>query len=301
MDEKPDIVVDIDSKPFLGQSGILQEFRVRITNSGPSAITNLALIPEQGKIRFEKLSRHLPSRGKTLQDLNKSSLLPGEEWIVDFAIANAHEIPRPELDIEAEIPLILKLEFLYRGTRWEQKWKLELGWEAKIADRFAFKFESSVVIEDRDPKGAGNTAAGNQVAEGEERDVFLCHSSTDKTDFVEPFAARLEEEKISYWLDKAEIRWGDSLIGKIEEGLNISKYVILFIGKDFPRNWGRAEMEGAMTKEIQSGEKVVLPLFIGSDDELEAFQKKHPLVARKKYLRWNVGLDAIIEELEKIL
>ena len=47
--------------------------------------------------------------------------------------------------------------------------------------------------------------------------LFLSHSSADKT-FVEKLAKDLEGVGVNVWFDKCEIKVGDSLTGKIEDG-----------------------------------------------------------------------------------
>ena len=54
--------------------------------------------------------------------------------------------------------------------------------------------------------------------------LFLSHSSADKT-FVEKLAKDLEGVGVNVWFDKWEIKVGDSLTGKIEEGLQANDYL----------------------------------------------------------------------------
>jgi hypothetical protein len=49
--------------------------------------------------------------------------------------------------------------------------------------------------------------------------VFLSHSSADKA-FVDRLASDLERINVGAWYDKWEIRVGDSLIEKIQEGID---------------------------------------------------------------------------------
>jgi hypothetical protein len=63
------------------------------------------------------------------------------------------------------------------------------------------------------------------------RDVFVCHASEDKASVVEPLVAAFDAAGISFWYDKAEIRWGDSLIRKINDGLASSSFVIVILSK----------------------------------------------------------------------
>ena len=143
---------------------------------------------------------------------------------------------------------------------------------------------------------------------GPKRRVFLSHASEDKDAIVRPFYEACEHNSISAWFDAAEIRWGDSLIGKIEDGLRKSQIVILFLSKHFlDKPWPKKELETAISMEI-NGQSVVLPLVLGlSHDEL---RRKHPLIASKLYryvenydysqrVAYDV-IDNLVRELEKI-
>ena len=50
-------------------------------------------------------------------------------------------------------------------------------------------------------------------------DVFICHASEDKDDFVRPLAELLQQQNISVWYDEFSLNVGDSLRQKIDEGL----------------------------------------------------------------------------------
>jgi len=56
------------------------------------------------------------------------------------------------------------------------------------------------------------------------RDIFICHASEDKQAIVRPLVAAFKAQKISCWVDEAEIRWGDSITQKVNEGLAQSRY-----------------------------------------------------------------------------
>lgn len=118
-------------------------------------------------------------------------------------------------------------------------------------------------------------------ASGSIRQVFLSHASEDKAAIVRPFYEACERRGLSAWFDAAEIRWGDSLTGKIEEGLSKSKYIILFISRNFlNKPWPQKELESALSMEV-NGKKIVLPIILGiSHQELE---DKHPIIASKLY------------------
>ena len=57
-------------------------------------------------------------------------------------------------------------------------------------------------------------------------DVFLSHSSKDE-DIVRAVAERLRADGLRVWLDDWEIRAGDHIHAKIEEGLEHSRVLLL--------------------------------------------------------------------------
>jgi hypothetical protein len=59
------------------------------------------------------------------------------------------------------------------------------------------------------------------MAEEFQFDVFLSHSAKDKA-VVRPLAARLKKDGVRVWLDEEQIKPGDSIPAKIEEGLEHS-------------------------------------------------------------------------------
>ena len=136
------------------------------------------------------------------------------------------------------------------------------------------------------------------------RDVFICHASEDKKEVVEPLVSALEKAGISVWFDKAQIKWGDSLTEKINEGLATSRYVLVVVSSAFlDKRWPRKELHAALNREITSGKTSVLPLMTGSDEEIAAFHADYPLHADKLHLRWTAAARAsvIVDELRSLL
>jgi len=130
-------------------------------------------------------------------------------------------------------------------------------------------------------------------------DVFLCHTSADKKRFVEPLIAELDKRGITYWYDKAEIKWGDRISSKVDEGLRISRYVLVFLSENFiGRNWPEAELASALSRENDRGEIVVLPLVTG--DKSMIFER-YQLLRGKTYLECSSGISAIVDELQSRL
>lgn len=127
-------------------------------------------------------------------------------------------------------------------------------------------------------------------------DAFISHASEDKDDVVLPLAALLISSGLKIWLDKSEIFLGDSLRGKIDEGLACSQFGIVILShKFFSKGWPKAELDGLFSREL-SGEKVILPVWHKiSFEEIKGYS---PLIAGKLAVNTDSGL---IEVKNKIL
>ncbi|MFT6442667.1 MAG: hypothetical protein ACJASQ_000437 [Crocinitomicaceae bacterium] len=100
--------------------------------------------------------------------------------------------------------------------------------------------------------------------------VFLSHTSNDKP-FVRKLAADLRNYGHTVWIDEAEINIGDSLIGKIRDGLDSVDYVAAILSKEsIESEWVKKELEIASNREIKEKKIVVLPILI-EDVELPGF------------------------------
>lgn len=132
-------------------------------------------------------------------------------------------------------------------------------------------------------------------------EIFICHDSRDKQPFVSSLAAKLEEQHITVWYDQYSLTVGDSLIEKIEDGLRSSRYGIIIVSNNFIRNnkWPRKEYEILRIKELQSGKKVILPIWLDVSEK-EVSEYSLDLVG-KLALRASDGLDSIIIGLLKVL
>ena len=72
-------------------------------------------------------------------------------------------------------------------------------------------------------------------------DVFISYSSNDKA-VVRAVAERLRADGLQVWFDAWEIRVGDSIPAKIEEGLEHSRVLVLCMSANaFGSDWARLE------------------------------------------------------------
>ncbi len=72
-------------------------------------------------------------------------------------------------------------------------------------------------------------------------DAFLSHSAKDKP-VVRDVAERLRKDGLRVWFDEWEIRPGDSIPAKIEEGLELSRVLVLCMSANaFGSDWAQLE------------------------------------------------------------
>ena len=94
-----------------------------------------------------------------------------------------------------------------------------------------------------------------------EYDVFISHASEDKEAVVRPLANALKDKGVKVWYDEFELKIGDSLRRKIDQGLSKSRFGIVVISKSFvKKGWTNYELDGLMTKVI-SGQQILLPIW----------------------------------------
>lgn len=92
-------------------------------------------------------------------------------------------------------------------------------------------------------------------------DVFISHASEDKDSVVRPLAIALRSHNLKVWYDEFELRIGDSLRRKIDEGLAKSRFGIVVISRHFiSKGWTNYELDGLITRAV-SGDQILLPIW----------------------------------------
>lgn len=100
--------------------------------------------------------------------------------------------------------------------------------------------------------------------------AFLCHSSADK-EAARRLAIELATRGVRPWIDEAEIRTGDSLIEKLEHGINSTTCLIpILSATSVASAWCREELRMALNQQITKRVKRVLPALI-QDCEIPGF------------------------------
>lgn len=92
--------------------------------------------------------------------------------------------------------------------------------------------------------------------------VFISYSSKDRA-FVERLSEKLIENRVGVWLDKWEMKPGDSLIDKMQSGLDDSSYLLVVLSKhSVESEWCKKERNAGLIKEINSKNVVLIPILL---------------------------------------
>ncbi len=92
--------------------------------------------------------------------------------------------------------------------------------------------------------------------------VFLCHASEDKS-FVDRLAEELDRYALYAWYDKREIFVGDSIVEKIDSGLENSDFLIAVLSpRSVKKPWVAREMNSSLMRQLADRSIIVLPILI---------------------------------------
>jgi hypothetical protein len=120
--------------------------------------------------------------------------------------------------------------------------------------------------------------------------VFLSHSSSDK-DAVRRLAEDLKRAGVDVWLDVAEIKVGDWISRKIEQGLDDTRYLAIWLTKRaIESGWVDTEWRSKFQDEISNNSVVVLPLLA---DNCEIPR----LLRGKRYADFRISYEAGLAQL----
>ena len=135
------------------------------------------------------------------------------------------------------------------------------------------------------------------------KEVFLCHAPADRERVVIPFMENaLFDLGISSWADFAEITVGDSIIGKVNQGLSNAKFVVVVVSPDFLKEKNALrQLNSALARESASGKKVVLPIILNYPNEKVDLVSALPLVADKAVHVWTGDASDTAFELKRAI
>lgn len=103
------------------------------------------------------------------------------------------------------------------------------------------------------------------------KDLFLSHSHADKR-FVRQLADDCEQRGLSVWVDEAELLVGDSLLQKIQEAIDRTRFFAAVVSQhSIDSSWVQRELEQALESEISSRLVKVLPILLGHPSPVPGF------------------------------
>jgi hypothetical protein len=135
----------------------------------------------------------------------------------------------------------------------------------------------------------------DSVARAVIRDVFVSHAFEDKDEIARPLVEALVDRGISVWFDEYELRLGDSIRKKIEQGLRDSRHGLIIMTKNFfNREWTQKELSA-----LESSGKRVMPVWHGiTAQDVETL---FPILADRYAISTSRGLNAVVDEVMRAI
>src|SRR5215469_1647778 len=123
-----------------------------------------------------------------------------------------------------------------------------------------------------------------------EWDVFISHAGEDKQSAALPLTIELERRGARVWLDKFELKIGDSIREKVDEGLANSRYgVVILSPRFFEKKWPKAELDGLFARDV------VLPVWFGVNEK--DLLRVSPILAGRLAGNMADGVSSVAQQL----
>lgn len=120
--------------------------------------------------------------------------------------------------------------------------------------------------------------------------VFISHSHQDK-DFVDNLATHLIKRNAHVWVDRWEIKVGESILGKVQNVIAEASAVLFVLSKaSVQSEWCKKEVSAGLMRELEEKSTIVLPVL------LEKCQIP-PFLKEKKYADFTKSFDTGLKEI----
>jgi len=111
-------------------------------------------------------------------------------------------------------------------------------------------------------KGSEPTVVVAELVEAHEMRCFLSHNRADKS-AARSIGAHMFLAGIDVWFDEWELQAGDSIPGKLNEGLAAFDAFVLVWSADANRsNWVRQELHSAIMRAVKDGSAKIVPCLL---------------------------------------
>lgn len=143
-------------------------------------------------------------------------------------------------------------------------------------------------------------APEGDVLGGQTWDVFISHASEDKELVARPLRDALNQKGVTVWLDETQLRIGQSLRRKIDEGIRSSRFGVVVLSQAFLRKgWTNHELDGLVTRNV-AGEQSLLPIW--HDLNAEQVRGYSPSLADKVAMSTaQFSIDEIAEQIAEVI
>ena len=131
-------------------------------------------------------------------------------------------------------------------------------------------------------------------------DFFISHASEDKADVARPLALQLKSRGFAVWFDEFELRVGDSLTERINDGLARSRYGIVILSQAFfSKRWPQEELNGFMARATATDQKIILPIW--HDITKDFLLAQAPILADKLATSTSYGVNSVADDVVRAL
>ena len=146
----------------------------------------------------------------------------------------------------------------------------------------------------------GSASGGvSSLNKTQEWDVFVSYASEDREAVARPLALVLRRLGLRVWYDQMELRVGDRLRRRIDEGLAKCRYGVVILSPSFfAKRFPQLELDGLTQRELD-GEDLVLPVW--RDVDVQDVRKFSLSLADRIAVKWQDGIHIVATELLRVV
>lgn len=214
---------------------------------------------------------------------------PGEDE--HLSVYGGAWIPVTEQNAERELARIQRaFPNLRLNPKFEVADMMKRGLKASVFLNLSFEGRGSTKVRD----AIEPFVAGFRLLSRPDVQVFICHASEDKP-FVRKLSEILRSEGAAIWLDELEIRVGDSIIQKVNEGLQGASHLVVVLSQNsVAKPWVSKELSYSLMRQLHDRSITILPVRL-DDSPLP------PLLSDIKYADCRSSFEAGVHDLHVAL
>lgn len=129
-------------------------------------------------------------------------------------------------------------------------------------------------------------------------DLFISYANEDR-DFAIELVNELEKFGLNVWYDNRNLKIGDNLVRKINNGLNNSKFGLVILSENFfLKEWPKRELE-TMLQINKTETKSILPIW--HNITFEKIKSEYPIIASIVGINSSEGVKTIVKEIINVI